>query len=140
MDSYQSCEKCRQCGGVMFMNYDSQNGRIHNYCSRCGRSTDASRQPGRNSKSYTLEVEQHFGYGSMGLVLEDGNICVYSLIKPYNIEIRRAFDIVIRANGIKTTECYMTRWDEDSKQVVAVYGPMPPLYEEWEKTHQSTNV
>ena len=33
----------------------------------------------------------------------------------------------------------MTRWDEVSKQVVSVYGTMPPLYEEWEKQQKSMN-
>ena len=138
MATYRST-KCFQCGGVMLINVDVQTGHLHGSCSRCGRTTNVIRQQGKSGTEYTLEVDDHFGYGSMSLVFEDGHTYFGALKEPYNIEAGLAFDIAIRQDGIKTMECHMTRWDEGSKQVVSVYGTMPPLYEEWEKQQNATN-
>lgn len=123
----------------MLVDVDTQTGHLHGYCSRCGRTINVVRQQGKSGAAYTLEVDDHFGYGSMSLVFEDGSTYLCALKEPYTLDARLAFDIAIRQAGAKTTDCHMTRWDEASKQVVSVYGTMPPLYEEWEKQQKSMN-
>ena len=123
----------------MLVDVDTQTGHLHGYCSRCGRTINVVRQQGKSGADYTLEVDDHFGYGSMSMVFEDGRTYLCALNEPYTLDARLAFDIAIRQDGVKTTECHMTRWDEESKQVVSVYGAMPPLYEEWEKQQKSMN-
>ncbi|HJD24122.1 MAG TPA: hypothetical protein H9694_08260 [Firmicutes bacterium] len=142
MAAYRSFQKCFQCGGVMLMDIKKQNSQaeyMHLYCSRCGHSTSVIRRPGENNTKFTLEIEDHFGYGSMSFVYKSGRTYLCPLIEPYSAEIKQYFEMAIQPNEIDTTKCHLTRWDEASKQVVTICGPVLPLYEEWEKQQNATN-
>lgn len=90
-------------------------------------------------KKYTLEIDDHFGYGSMILALKNGISSLSSLQEPWSEGAQHEFLQALQDPNVDAARSYMTRWDEESKQVVSVYGAMPPLYKEWEKQQKSMN-
>lgn len=138
MASYQSFEKCLQCGGVMLLDFDTHTKSLCGCCPRCGRHANVFRRKNAGKK-YTLKIDDHFGYGSMILALKNGISSLSSLQEPWSEGAQHEFLQALQDPNVDAARSYMTRWDEKSKQVVSVYGAMPPLYEEWEKQQKSMN-
>lgn len=61
MASYQSFEKCLQCGGVMIMDFDTRTENLYGCCPRCGRHANVFRRED-DGKDHPLEIDDHFGY------------------------------------------------------------------------------
>lgn len=138
MASYQSFEKCLQCGGVMIMDFDTRTENLYGCCPRCGRHANVFRRED-DGKDHPLEIDDHFGYGSVFLAFKNGMSSLSSLQEPCSESIQQEFLKAVQDPNVDTARSYMTRWDEGSKQVAAVYGTIPPLYEEWERGQKAAD-
>lgn len=123
----------------MIMDFDTRTEQLYGCCPRCGRHANVVRRQKGTGTKYTLEIDDHFGYGSMLLALKDGISSLYSLQKPGLDDDQQKFLTAVQAPNVDAARSYMTRWDENSKQVVAVYGALPPIYEEWMKRQKATS-
>ena len=138
MASYQSFKACPQCGGVLLLDMDTHTGIMHAFCGRCGLTAQVSRW--RNAaevdEEYSYVVQENPGYGSISLVLKDGIAYKGALRKPFSDKSKRSFEASVRQENVDASKSYMTRWNENSRQVIAVYGKIPPTFEEWEKLNR----
>ena len=55
---------------------------------------------------------------------------IYHLDKPVDEEIKKEYLGILEEDEIDKDECYLTTWDDDKKEVVAVFGTLPKAYDE----------
>lgn len=130
-------EKCEQCGGFLIVESDSSTFEMFRYCNRCGYRFEYSLKRDENGKiicdendNVCYETTESFGYGSVAFGQKDGPTVIYNLEQPFTDEIKEQFLKDIQAEGIATDKCYLMAWDNEKKELVAVYGKMPPDYQE----------
>ena len=51
-------------------------------------------------------------------------------IDAYLEEIKKEYLGILEEDEIDKDECYLTTWDDDKKEVVAVFGTLPKAYDE----------
>lgn len=77
----------------------------------------------------------HFGYGCLKLAGKKGGATLYSMTEPLTDEaaadIRKSFNTEL----VDVGKSYLTKWDEEKKDVVALFGEVPHTYDEMVAEH-----
>ena len=140
MGSVVDYVRCPQCGGVYFRDYYYRTSEEYRSCSRCGKTESWSIERDEAGNAVLDEggkpryiEESHAGCGAARIMGTKGVGTVLHFIKPIDEQTKAAFLETLASNpDIDTSMCYLTAWDDAKGEVVAVYGEIPPLYEEEE--------
>lgn len=142
MSSVQDTVKCPQCGGCYTTDFDCRTLEDFKFCERCGKKElvelvrdengevilDAAGKPSYRESS-------HYGYGCLKLAGKKGGATLYSMTEPLTDEaaadIRKSFNTEL----VDVGKSYLTKWDEEKKDVVALFGDVPHTYDEMVAEH-----
>jgi len=137
MSSVQDTVKCPQCGGCYTTDFDCGTLEEFKFCERCGKKVlfelvrdengevilDAEGKPSYRESS-------HFGYGCLKLAGKKGGATLYSMTEPLTDEAAEEIRNSFNTELVDVGKSYLTKWDEDKKDVVALFGEVPKLYDE----------
>ncbi len=146
MSSVQDTIQCPQCGGCYTTDFDCRTFEEFKFCHRCGKREeikmvrDEKGAPILDENNNPKYIEgSHFGYGCLKLAGKQGVSALYSLSGPLTEEsfnsIKESFD----NEDIDIGESYLTRWDEEKNDVIAVFGSLPPRYDEIPEDEEDEN-
>ena len=130
--------RCPQCGGTYFCDYDYHTYEEYRSCSRCGKteSWEIKRDEHGNvcldetGKPQYIE-ESHPGYGAACIMGKKGVGQILHFVEPVNEQAKESFLETLSMNpDIDKEKCYLTSWDEEKGEVAALFGNLPPLFEE----------
>ena len=142
MSSVQDTVKCPQCGGCYTTDFDCRTLEEFKFCERCGKKElvelvhdekgevilDTAGKPSYKESS-------QFGYGCLKLAGKKGGSTLYSMTEPLTEEaaanIRNSFNTEL----VDVGKSYLTKWDEEKKDVVALFGEVPHTYDEMVAEH-----
>lgn len=138
MSSVQDMEKCPQCGGIYITDFDCRTFEEYKFCDRCGKAeqwviqSDESNQIclDEDGKPKWRYIDKP-GYGCIALFSKKGMGRMCALIEPLNDAIKSDFLKDISQPEIDETKCYLTAWDEENNEIVAVFGNLPQSYDEY---------
>lgn len=130
-------EKCPQCGGVYI--FESECGNYleeYSWCNRCGKKTESSVARDKDG-NVCFDVEGNViwnniasaGYGCFAIARDEAS-AIYHLTEPVNETIKQDFFKAIEEEGVIKEECYLTSWDDEKKELIAIFGKLPETYDE----------
>ena len=124
---------CPQCGGVLNRTVDAVSEETVESCFRCGYRHKKRPLPsdGESPSESGFAEETKIGYGVIGAAGRNGITQIYFLNEPYGEKTQNRFEELLKQDGISAERCFMTRWDEEQRKVIAVQGPLPESYEEF---------
>lgn len=142
MSSVQDTIKCPQCGGCYTTDYDCKTFEEFKFCERCGKKElvelvhdengvvilDAAGKPSYRESS-------HFGYGCLKLVGKKGGATLYSMTAPLTDEAATEIQKSFNTEVVDVGKSYLTKWDDEKKDVVALFGEVPHTYDEMIEEH-----
>lgn len=97
---------------------------------------DKSGVPLRSESGDLLyHTEEMFGYGVVGIGHISGIVHIYQLDEPYNRTLESIFQKILRQDSVDQNLSYLTRWDVIQNDVVAVYGNLPEIFEDFIKSN-----
>ena len=135
MGSVISYEKCSQCGGVYSIDYYYRTGEEYRFCQRCGKVHNHSIVRDENSNycydengKLKFEDVDSQGFGCMAIASK-GFKTVYHIERNVDEEIKKEYLEIIKEEGIESNKCYLTNWDDEKKEVGAVFGSLPKSYD-----------
>lgn len=136
MSSIQKEEKCPQCGGCYFEDFDCRTFEEFKFCHRCGkkelvtlvRDENGNAVYDANNKPQYRE-ESHFGYGCLCLAGKKGGSTLYSLTQPLTDNELANIQGSFNEDVVDIGKSYLTKWDEDKKDVVPVFGEVPKTFD-----------
>ena len=133
--------KCEQCGGIAFNELNCNTLEEWQRCQKCGCGFDYELK--RNKKKKVVfdrrkrpkyRFKKWKGLGVIYFTFKSGSGVLYHLSKRLSKKQRETFFLEIETNPeIDKEKSYLTKWDRRLKKVVAVYGELPPIFEEWDK-------
>ena len=137
MSSVQDTVKCPQCGGCYTEDFDCRTFEEFKFCHRCGKKELVTLVRDENGNTvYDAEnkpqykEESHFGYGCLCLAGKKGGSTLYSLSKPLTDDELTNIQSSFNQEIVDIGRSYLTKWDNEKKDVVAVFGEVPKLYDE----------
>lgn len=137
MSSVQDTVKCPQCGGCYTEDFDCRTFEEFKFCHRCGKKELVTLVRDENGNAVydadnkpQYKKESHFGYGCLCLVGKKGGSTLYSLSKPLSDEELANIQGSFNQEVVDIGKSYLTKWDDEKKDVVAVFGDVPELYDE----------
>ena len=133
--------KCKQCGGIAFNELNCNTLEEWQRCQRCGCGFDYELKRSKKKKVVfdrkkrpKYRLKKWKGFGVIHLTFKNGDAVLYHLNKLLSRKNRKNFFLDIETNPeIDKEKSYLTKWDRRLKKVVAVYGELPPIFEEWDK-------
>lgn len=137
MSSVQDTVKCPQCGGCYTTDFDCRTLEEFKFCERCGKKElvelvrdekvevilDAAGKPSYKESS-------QFGYGCLKLAGKKGGSTLYSMTEPLTEEAAADIHNSFNTELVDVGKSYLTKWDEEKKDVVALFGEVPHTYDE----------
>lgn len=146
MSSVQDTIKCPQCGGCYTTDFDCRTFEEFKFCHRCGKKELIELVRDENGNAvYDAEHKpkytesSHFGYGCLCLAGKKGGSTLYSMTKPLTDEeaadIQRSFNTEL----VDVGKSYLTKWDEEKKDVIALFGEVPHTYDEKMAEHEEAS-
>ena len=54
------------------------------------------------------------------------------MAKPIDEEIKKEYLEALEGEGVIKDKCYLSSWDEEKKEIVAIFGTLPKSYDEME--------
>ena len=137
MSSVQDTVKCPQCGGCYTEDFDCRTFEEFKFCHRCGKKELVTLVRDENGNAvYDSEnkpqykEESHFGYGCLCLAGKKGGSTLYSLSKPLTDDELANIQDSFNQEVVDIGKSYLTKWDDEKKDIVAVFGEVPKLYDE----------
>lgn len=142
MSSVQDTIKCPQCGGCYTTDYDCRTLEEFKFCERCGKKELVELVRDENGEVVldsegkpSYKESSNFGYGCLKLAGMKGGATLYSMTEPLTDEaaadIRNSFNTEL----VDVGKSYLTKWDEEKKDVVALFGEVPYTYDEMLSEH-----
>lgn len=137
MSSVQKEDKCPQCGGCYFEEFNCRTFEEFKFCPRCGKKelvelvrdeNDNAVYDADNKPQY--KESSQFGYGCLCLVGKKGGSTLYSLTQPLTDEELANIQKSFNADVVDVGKSYLTKWDDKKKDAVAVFGELPRTYDE----------
>lgn len=136
MGSFISSEKCSQCGGVYNIEDYYKTGERYCFCQHCGKIHNHAIVRDKNKNfcrdengKLIFEDVMSQGYGCMAIASK-GLRTVYHIDKPIDNEIKNEYLKIIDEEGIDKDKSYLSMWDEEKNEVVALFGTLPKSYDE----------
>lgn len=136
MSSVQNTVKCPQCGGCYTEDFDCRTFEEFKFCERCGKKEivelirdekgeavyDADNKP-------TYRQHSVFGYGCLKLAGKNGGATLYSMTEPLTAEAEANIQSSFNTELVDIGKSYLTKWDDEKKDVVSVFGEIPPTFD-----------
>ena len=139
MSSGISHEKCPQYGGVYVCQTDR--GKFleeYTRCIRCGKSTelyvktDDAGNPVLDSEGNVVWIRNSKdGYGCAAIANECVTV-IYESEKPVDENMKKEYLKALEEEGVIKEKCYLSSWDDEKKELIAVFGTLPMSYDEME--------
>jgi hypothetical protein len=112
------------------------------FCERCGKKELVDLVRDENGEVVcdaegkpTYMESSHFGYGCLKLTGNKGGATLYSMTEPLTDEpaadIRKSFNTEL----VNVGKSYLTKWDEEKKDIVALFGEVPHTYDQMIAKH-----
>jgi len=137
MSSVQDTVKCPQCGGCYTTDFDCRTFEEFKFCNRCGKKELVTLVRDKNGNTVydadnkpQYKEESHFGYGCLNLAGKKGGATLYSMTEPLTDEAAEEIRNSFNTELVDIGKSYLTKWDENTKDVVALFGAVPKLYDE----------
>lgn len=137
MGSVQDYEKCPQCGGVCYTDFETQTAEYYASCNRCGYSYSYTlkrcirkRVVFNRDGTPVYKERESFGYGTAHEAVKNGFTRRYSFHKPYIKRYKRAFNKFLSSKYADTKESKLIIWDIKTNTLKSLYGDMPPSFDE----------
>lgn len=142
MSSGINYEKCPQCGGVYVIELDCSTFEEYCYCNRCGKTNNFVVARDKDGNAIIEDEncgivkyinESSDGYGCLAIADMNGVKTIYHYDHPVSVEQIKNEYLNILNEGeseIKVDECYLTYWDDEKKEIVALFGKLPESYDE----------
>lgn len=137
MSSILDSEKCSQCGGEYLVNYHYNTQEEYGFCDRCGKShfrkikRDTNHNICRDADGCIIYVEDSKeGYGICRICYIDAGGYTSSLKEPLNDKQINSFREAMLLPEVDEEKSCLTSWDCKNKKIVAVYGKVPPSFDE----------
>jgi len=140
--------KCEQCGGIAYNELNCRTLEEWQRCHRCGCGFDYEAK--RNKKGKVIlnrkkrpkyRFKKLKGYGVVYFCFKDGNGVYYHLNKALSKKNRKSFFLDLETNAeIDKQKSYSTIWDKKRKQIVSLYGDIPPSFEDWQNTINEESI
>lgn len=132
MGLYTDFFKCPQCGGIVKNEFNIRTGEENEWCLRCGRWAE-THLPKNADESKLAEdsgfvVKIEMGLGRCLITSANGFGRSFSLSEPYSKDIEKWFMETMARKDVDLERSYLTRWDEETGQIVVVHGKDPGLY------------
>lgn len=138
MGSVQDIIECPQCKGLYTTDFNYRTQEEYRHCSRCGRTEkwflirDSEGNvvldgDGKAQMDYKLQA----GHGSARISFKCGIARLWSFSEPVNKEIEQAYLEALNNPEVNKEDCYLTSWDPQKNEVVAVFGGAPETYDEF---------
>lgn len=145
MSSVQDAIKCPQCKGVFVTDFNCRTLEEYRHCSRCGRTeewvivrNEAGEPVLDENGNVKREYHENFGYGSACFAGKAGISQILSFSGPVDGEIKKLYLETLENPKVDKDKSYLTSWDDDKKEVVAIFGTVPETYEEQEKRYSES--
>ncbi|MBQ7898409.1 MAG: hypothetical protein IJ307_00985 [Bacteroidales bacterium] len=130
--------RCPQCGGTYFRDYKYRTSEEYCSCVRCGKTDrwfikrdDAGNACLDDAGKPQYVEESHTGYGVAYITGNKGVGRILHFIEPVNEQTKDAFfETLSTVPDIDKAKCYLTSWDDEKGEVIALFGSIPPLFEE----------
>ena len=137
MGSVQDMIKCPQCNGIYMTDFNYRTQEEFRNCSRCGRTerwfiirdeegNAVLDKDGRVQMDYELQQ----GCGSARVFFKNGVGQIWSFSEPIDEETKQAYLEILKKPEVNKEESYLTFWDSQKNEVLAVYGKLPETYDE----------
>lgn len=142
MSSSISYEKCPQCGGAYVIELDCRTLEEYCFCNRCGKTNNFTIVRDKDGKAIMEEEdcripkyknESNDGYGCLAIADMNGVTAIYHYDRPVSVEQIKSEYLNILKEGegkIKVDKCYLTYWDDEKKEIIALFGKLPRSYDE----------
>ena len=133
--------ECEQCGGIAYNELNCRTLEEWCKCNRCGCGFDYVLKRDKKGevifdrkKRPKYRFIKSKGHGVIYLCFKNGCGVFYHLDKALSRKNRKNFFLDIETNPeIDKEKSYLTKWNKKLKKVVAVYGEIPPAFEDWDK-------
>lgn len=139
MPSVQDYRDCPRCGKKGVYILECRSGEDWFQCLHCGvkeetvaifeKSQDSEMPPDlRLNNGYTLQQKITEGFGSYCVTSKDGR-GQFGIIadKPIDDATILEFKKVLENPDVDPSKSYLTKWDEESKEVICLVGTIKPL-------------
>lgn len=113
--------KCPQCGGVFWCQQHNTLRDISSICLRCGRAF---------TQIPCECVQDNKGYGIVCITKKNSDKEFISVEFPYEQETINNYLAMLEQDDVDADKSYLTLWDEKSQKIIAVFGSLPPSYDE----------
>jgi len=120
-------KRCPQCNGVCDVDEDLRSGNIHSVCMTCGRLYYV--------EEHGCPPEEEPGYGCMLIVNREGFFQLCPLSEPLTEKSKKEYLDILQKDEINQDLSYITMWNEETQEVVAVFGNMPHSFDELAADH-----
>ena len=137
MSSVQDEEKCPQCGGCYTTDFDCRTFEEFKFCHRCGKREEYKLIRNEQGKAILDKdgqpkyiEESRFGFGCLMLAGKKGVSALYSMPEPLTDGMINDIKKTLEEDDVDADKSYLTKWDDEKHDVVAVFGTVPKLYDE----------
>ena len=142
MSSVQDTIKCPQCGGCYTTDFDCRTLEEFKFCERCGKKELVELVRDENGEAVldaegkpTYRESSHFGYGCLHLAGKKGGATLYSMTEPLTEQAAEEIQTSFNTELVDVGKSYMTKWDDEKKDVVVLFGEVPQTYDEMLTKH-----
>lgn len=147
MGSVMDYEACKECGGVVFLDYYYHTGEEYKFCQRCGTVDFLVLKRDENGKVIkdkrpVLERDFRKGYGSYSIFYKEGNGQTGSFNEPITKEIVDRFIEIYRREDVDPDKTFLASWNE-GEQTLLVGKKIPDInrlsFKEWNESIMKGN-
>ena len=142
MSSVQDTIKCPQCGGCYTTDFDCRTLEEFKFCERCGKKELVELVRDENGEAVldaegkpTYRESSHFGYGRLRLAGKKGGATLYSMTEPLTEQAAEEIQNSFNTELVDVGKSYLTKWDDEKKDVVVLFGEVPHTYDEMVAEH-----
>lgn len=149
MASVIDYKACPQCGGLFNTEFNYRTFEEWGFCTRCGAAyshelkRDEQDRAIFDSEGKPIYISKELkGLGGLYTRNKEGFGCFQPFEEPVpKEEILNLISEIESRDDIDSSKSYITRWDEETQQIVAEYGELPESFEEAMKEgkDESTN-
>lgn len=136
MGSVVNYESCPQCGGEYVEDFNYRTEEEKRVCFRCGRREkwkhviDELGVPVLDEQgNCVMEYSLQEGFGCAKVLYKDGFGQFINFNEPINEEYKTKFLDWMKDDNLDVNGCYLTSWDTDKQELIAVFGTLPVVFD-----------
>ena len=130
--------ECERCGGFAFYELNCRTLEEWKRCERCGCGYDYELRYNKKNevvldwkKKPKFRFRKYKGFGIAHYAFKNGGSVSYQLLKPLSKKDKKKFFLDIETKAeIDKQKSFLTVWDKKKKQIISLYGDIPPSFDE----------